>query len=146
MKKLMTITGVLLGLFCSAKYAAAQTTSIQVEVSGIKDQKGTVYIGFYKAGTAFPAAGKQSFRTSAKPDGKDKLTINIPDVEPGDYALAIYQDINNNGKLDKNFIGIPKEPYAFSNNFHPKMSAPKFEDCKITVSASSREFAVSLIH
>lgn len=37
-------------------------------------------------------------------------------IPKGEYALLAYHDINNNGKLDTNFLGIPKEPFAFSNN------------------------------
>ena len=45
-------------------------------------------------------------------------------LEPGDYAVAIYHDENGNGQLDKRLFGIPKEPYGFSNNYRPRLSAP----------------------
>ncbi|MEI8122184.1 MAG: MipA/OmpV family protein [bacterium] len=44
----------------------------------------------------------------------------IPDLPPGDYALMVYEDVNENGRLDKNFIGIPREPLGFSNHYWPK--------------------------
>ena len=51
-------------------------------------------------------------------DGRDEYLIN--DVAPGEYALLVYFDENNNGRIDKNFIGIPKEPLGFSNGYQPK--------------------------
>jgi uncharacterized protein (DUF2141 family) len=48
-------------------------------------------------------------------------------VEAGAYAISIFQDENRNGELDSNFIGIPKEPYGFSNNLK-KMRPPSFEE------------------
>ena len=59
-----------------------------------------------------------------------KLIINIPD---GEYAMVFFIDANENKKLDKNFIGIPKEQYGFSNNAMGAFSAPTFEQAKFTV-------------
>jgi MipA family protein len=44
----------------------------------------------------------------------------IPDLPPGDYALVVYHDENGNGRLDRNFIGIPREPLGFSNRYWPQ--------------------------
>ena len=38
------------------------------------------------------------------------------DIPPGTYAVKLHIDENENGKLDTNFIGIPKEQYGISNN------------------------------
>jgi outer membrane protein len=51
-------------------------------------------------------------------DGRD--IYRIEEVPPGEYALLAYYDGNRNGRIDKNFIGIPKEPLGFSNNYRPK--------------------------
>lgn len=44
----------------------------------------------------------------------------IHNVAPGEYALLVHFDENDNGVIDRNFIGIPKEPLAFSNGYRPK--------------------------
>ncbi|NRA13315.1 MAG: DUF2141 domain-containing protein [Crocinitomicaceae bacterium] len=44
------------------------------------------------------------------------------------FGFCIYHDQNDDGKCNKNLIGIPIEPYAFSNNFRPRFSKPKFSD------------------
>jgi outer membrane protein len=51
-------------------------------------------------------------------DGRD--VYHIEEIKSGEYALLVYYDENNNGKLDKNFIGIPREPLGFSNRYQPK--------------------------
>jgi uncharacterized protein (DUF2141 family) len=38
------------------------------------------------------------------------------DIPPGTYAVKFHIDENENGKLDTNFLGIPKEQYGISNN------------------------------
>ena len=62
-----------------------------------------------------------------------KIDVMIKDLPYGELAFAIYHDVNNNGKIDKNAIGIPKERYAFSNNIKPTIKAPSFDDCKFTL-------------
>ena len=42
------------------------------------------------------------------------------------YAIAVFHDLNSNGKLDKNALGLPQEPYGFSNNARNTFSAPSF--------------------
>ena len=51
-------------------------------------------------------------------DGRQVFYIR--DVPRGEYALMVYHDENENGRLDKNFIGIPTEPLGFSNRYKPK--------------------------
>ncbi|MBY0427835.1 MAG: DUF2141 domain-containing protein, partial [Alphaproteobacteria bacterium] len=55
-------------------------------------------------------------------------------VAPGTYAVAVYHDENGNGKMDTNFIGIPKERTGASNDAKGKMGPPKFQDAKFVVS------------
>ncbi len=51
-------------------------------------------------------------------DGRE--AYNLGNITPGEYALLAYFDENNNDRLDKNFIGIPKESLGFSNRYQPK--------------------------
>lgn len=53
---------------------------------------------------------------------------SLTDLPSGKYVLALFQDVNDNGKLDTNFLGIPKEPYAFSRSPKVKWRAPKYEE------------------
>jgi uncharacterized protein (DUF2141 family) len=48
----------------------------------------------------------------------DSVSLNITyqfDIPEGEYLIALFQDTNNNGKLDINLIGLPKEPVGLSN-------------------------------
>lgn len=67
----------------------------------------------------------------------------LPDVPPGDYAVAVYHDENGNGELDKNFIGIPREPVGFANTYSPK-GPPSYRRAAITVTGDPQSIPVSL--
>jgi uncharacterized protein (DUF2141 family) len=73
---------------------------------------------------------------------KLSYTFELP---KGEYAVSVHHDLNSNEILDKNIFGAPKEPYGFSKNFKPFMSAPKFDDVKIILN-NDRKINISLIH
>jgi uncharacterized protein (DUF2141 family) len=59
--------------------------------------------------------------------------VEFPGLAPGAYAVAVYHDENGNGKMDANFLGIPKEPTGASNDAKGKMGPPKFEDARFAL-------------
>ena len=59
--------------------------------------------------------------------------LTISDLTPGEYAFVAYYDENGDGKLNRSFIGKPKEPYVFSNNVRPKLRKPTFSETKVAV-------------
>ena len=63
-----------------------------------------------------------------------EFVINLPE---GTYAIALFVDANENLKIDKNFLGIPKEQYGFSNNAMGTLSGPSFEQAKFQVKGSA---------
>ncbi len=63
-------------------------------------------------------------------DGRTSFTLG--EVPAGDYALLVHHDANGNGIIDKNFIGIPTEPIAFSNGYRPK-GPPSYQRARFTV-------------
>ena len=92
--------------------------------------EGELVVQFYDAADAFgdlrdPAEERT---LPARGDGDYELA-DIPD---GSIALLVYHDENANGRLDKNFIGIPREPLAISNNYQPK-GPPTFSRASVEV-------------
>lgn len=61
----------------------------------------------------------------------------------GEYAISIYYDENNNGELDTNWLGIPKEAYAFSNNAKGRFGPPSFDDAKFNLNNSSQSVTLT---
>jgi uncharacterized protein (DUF2141 family) len=101
---------------------------IQVEIDGLRSDKGEVRCALYKSAQGFPKdpnAAQASVVSSAS--GKHGV-CEFTAVKPGTYAISVYHDENSNGKLDTNFLGIPKEGVGASNDAHGHMGPPKFSD------------------
>lgn len=119
-----------------AQSASAETTdetgNIQVVVNGLKSDKGTVRIGLYDDEQNY-LEGLRSFRHLVIPIEEGKATCTFEDIPFGEYAITLYHDENENIQLDRQFTGIPKESYGFSNNVKPKLGMPAFEKTKFVL-------------
>ncbi len=97
-------------------------------VSGVRPGQGDVRIAIFKNGDTFPHPNNASQLLTVK---SERTTLEIPlPIEPP-FAIALYQDINSDGELTRNRVGIPVEPFAFSNNAMGKRGPPSFADSKI---------------
>jgi uncharacterized protein (DUF2141 family) len=115
--------------FCIVNLTAKDDkVELTVKVTNIRELKGEIEIGFYNNPEAFPDDGGQYKKLRVKVTSKTMyISVKLP---KGEWAVALYHDENNDKKINKNFLGIPKEPYAFSNNVKPVFSAPSFEKTK----------------
>lgn len=55
------------------------------------------------------------------------------DLQPGEFAIKALHDVNGNGDMDLNLIGLPKEPYGFSNDVMGAFGPPDFDEAKIVL-------------
>ena len=62
-----------------------------------------------------------------------RVTVSFPDVMPGTYAIKVFHDTNGNGALDTNIVGMPKEPYGFSNDAMGTFGPPDFGQASFKV-------------
>lgn len=116
-------------------------TTLKVEVSNFKNKAGTkVWVSVFSEKDFL----EKSIQTKSVMISGNKVIVEF-DLPPDEYAVSTYQDINGNGKLDRYFIGKPKEPYGFSNNVKP-FGPPKYKDCKFTLANSQKSISISLIN
>ena len=121
----------LLFVFISLAFLGT-TYDLEVQVEGIPNKKGTLFIGLFNSSATFPNYGKQCKGVVVTHEGKSHV-YKFKNLPKDTYALAIYHDENKNGKLDKNLFGAPTEAYGFSNNARETFSAPSFEAAKVVL-------------
>ena len=107
-------------------------TTLTVMVKNVQIGKGTVYVQVWADEETF---FKKPLLTQSLKAERDSLMFTFSLME-GRYALSLYQDLNDNQKLDLGMFRIPKEPVAFGNNFRPKFSAPTFNDCAVSLDSA----------
>ena len=119
----------------------ANAADLTLQIDDVKSSDGLLMIAVYNSADTFLKKPITGVRTQATKEGK---SVVVKDLPAGEYALVVYHDVNQNGKLDKNMLGIPTEDYAFSNNAMGNMGPPTFEAAKFKVAEAGATAKVSL--
>lgn len=130
----------LVGMICAACVSFAQK-NIEVTVKNIKDQKGTIRVGLFTNEDDFlkkVAEGK-----IVKASGTE-IKVVFENLKSGEYAVSVIHDENENGELDTNGIGMPKEGFAFGNNAMGMFGPPSFDKAKVVVDKSPVKQVIEL--
>ncbi|MDH5394309.1 MAG: DUF2141 domain-containing protein [Gammaproteobacteria bacterium] len=109
---------------------------LSVKVKGLRSSNGTVRVSLYNS--------EESYSNHLKPFKAAVLAITdqqcewqLQDLEPGDYAIKLFHDVNGNAELDSSVFGVPKEPYGFSNNARGRFGPPSYEAVKFKVGTAT---------
>jgi uncharacterized protein (DUF2141 family) len=102
---------------------------IHLRVVGVEATEGEIMVAVYTDKEAF-LKSEGVYRSASAGAVKGSTELIIEDLPEGDYALAIFHDTNSNQKMDKNWMGIPKEPLGFSNAKLKTFGPPGFEECR----------------
>ena len=108
----------------------AQKVTLQVDIDGFQNDIGKARVGLYNSEGTFLKTTYMKLVSEIK---SRKASVIFKNVPAGEYAISMYHDENDNGKLDKNFVGMPKEGYMASNNEKGFMGPPKYENAKFVV-------------
>jgi uncharacterized protein (DUF2141 family) len=122
---------------------AVEANSIKVIVIGLRSNDGEVDCALFKSADGFPGDSSKAFKTVKSKIENQQATCVFVGVPPGDYAVSEFHDENGNGKLDTNFIGMPKEGVGASNDAAGHMGPPKFDAARFKFDGS---YGVMTIH
>jgi uncharacterized protein (DUF2141 family) len=131
-------------LLCLFLMAPAEKGTLQLEIANVRDARGSIRVGLYNKADGFPDEDKVFWNQVLKASQKGTIILEIPDLVYGQYALAIYHDLNGNGRLDKNMVGVPTEPYGFSGAAKGKWSSPKFGEAAFSFQKDQHRLSITL--
>lgn len=139
------INTILLLLSLSFSNNSSDKDNLILRFTNVSAPSGTLSIGIYDDADKFCKENEFIFANDFTVDKTGIIDIKIPEFPHGTYAVAMYHDVNGNGEMDKNLVGIPKEPYAFSNNVNAKWSEPSFEEAQFTFDTQNRIFEIEIL-
>lgn len=126
----------LLCLAALALQGVAHAADITVVVGNVQQGTGSIMLGLFDSAQSFPKTISKGVLTPASErNAAGQVRLVLHDVAPGDYAVTAFQDINGDGKLSTNMMGLPTEPYGFSNNARGAFGPPTFKDAAFSVPA-----------
>lgn len=141
-KRLTDLLWALLLVVGLSMTAHAQTSELIVKAAGFEDDSGGALFAVVNTAEAYDDIGKNALSATREKikNGQAQSKFYLP---PGWYAVSVVHDQNNNAKLDKNFFGLPKEPYGFSNNPN-SLGKPSFEEVKFKMDANPKVIEVKV--
>jgi len=131
------IIGFLLVLFISPMISGAQ--NIEVYITNIRSTDGSVMISIFKDQESFrneKPFKEIKFKKTKMVENAMKVKITL---EPGRYGLTLVDDENNNGEMDYNFLGMPKEGFGFSDFYLSGLSRPTLDDFDFIVKKDEKK-------
>jgi uncharacterized protein (DUF2141 family) len=106
------------------------TSTLTVTILGLQNQDSQVCLRVFASQQGFPLGDRSEVQSECTKTTKNSVTIKIPNLKPGTYAVAVVDDRNRDDQLNRNLWGIPQEGFGISNN--PQVSLvtglPKFQD------------------
>ena len=131
-------------VFCCACFSAAEAAGVSVRagITNIAEEKGVVRVFLFARANARAFPDGKAFEERELPADFRGVSVTFQNLEPGDYAIAVFHDKNGNGKMDTTAIGFPKEPYGISGK-RPK-TKPRFERSKFAVDSEDVDLQIEL--
>lgn len=134
-----------LGIIIRAKTVqAAYPDTLNITIQGLKSTTGQVCLSLYNQPENFPIQPEKSFQNQCVKIPKTPLQVAFKNLAPGNYALAVLHDANDNGKLDTSVLGLPMEGFGFSGNPALMITVPTFDQSVVKVSGPSTNISVVL--
>lgn len=155
-RRFQIIAALSVGLFLTEIFAlpgpleaqTTGTTTLTVRVTGARNAKGKIRVALFRDGKGFPNDASQAAHTQTADIDPQTLSAQavFADLRTGVYAVSVFHDENMNERLDKNFMGMPKEGYGASNNPKKKMAPPSFDEAKFQLSGTEQLVEIKLMY
>jgi uncharacterized protein (DUF2141 family) len=110
---------------------------LKIIVKNINSNSGMIRMALWDGANGFPKDYTTSIdQISISVSPNNEMTYTFRNLKAQNYALAIFHDVNNDENLNTNALGIPKEPFGFSNNPRLIFGPPTYRKCNFKVNSS----------
>jgi len=110
----------------AAMQAPTTGHGLKLVVNGVKNTRGFIGVLVFNSSARWPEDVSSAFTSEAVPAQAPETVLEVHNLPAGEYAVVVLHDENLNKKLDRNWLGKPKEQWGMSNNPHFTYSAPSF--------------------
>ena len=105
----------------------ALAENLTVRVTQVETATGDMYMAIYKEDGDFPNGRSTAYRQVKVAPTLGTTTIRITNLPAGQYAIAAFHDLDGDGILSTNFVGMPQEPFGFFKDAPIRLSPPSFK-------------------
>jgi uncharacterized protein (DUF2141 family) len=143
---LLLCTAFLLAECVLAQTQAPHAGTIRVGIGGLRNDRGQVVCELFSSPDGFPTQSEKAVARLNSAILDKKAACEFTGLAPGTYAVSVFHDENSNGKLDRNFMGIPREGVGASNGAKGHFRPPKFNDAEFNFSGGQLDLKIILAY
>jgi len=135
--------------FCGSSGPRSRSAcTLRIHVDGLRNSTGVVGAAIFESADGWPENMNKALHHWPTPIAADahEASAVMEDLPAGDYGVVAIHDENKNRKLDRNFLGIPKEGFGFANNPHVGLSAPPYQAAIVHVTCPVTEITIHMIY
>ena len=122
---------------------AVEAANLTIHIGGLRNTRGTIRLSLYDRAETFLEAGGRIARLK-EPVTTNPMRVSFTGLPPGTYAVTVVHDENDNGKLDRNLLGIPREGYGFSNDAPVGLGPPSFAKAAVTLGQEDKAIIITI--
>ena len=123
---------------------SSQKGRILVRVVNLRNHEGDIGLFLFSDKKGFPGKIEHSVMNANIPASSESPSYLFENVPYGTYAVSVRHDENSNGRLDTNFLGMPKEGVGVSNNPKSRFGPPSFDDAMFVLDRPEVELEIRL--
>lgn len=120
--------------------------AIHVAIDGLHTDKGQVICSLYSSAEGFPKDKRKAIAHAESLITNHRGDCTFAGIQPGTYAISVFQDENSNGRLDTNFLGIPREGVGASNNARGHFGPPSFHDASFVYTGGNMDLKIVIAY
>lgn len=130
---------------CLPPLSPTEPNVIHVHIENLRGDRGQVICALFSSPEGFPKDSRKAVARVTSAISAKQARCDFVGIPPGTYAVAVFHDENSNGKLDTNFVGIPREGVGASNGAVGHLGPPKFNAAAFRFSGGSLSLEI-VIH
>lgn len=124
--------------------AIASESQITATIAGLKNQDGRLCLTLFAQESGFPSSAEAAIAAQCVQANQADVGITFANLRPGNYAIAVFHDANDDGKLNTGFLGIPKEGFGFSRNPRIATRAPRFQEAAFSLTRVKQQVQIQM--
>lgn len=124
----------------------APVCALLIHADGFRNNRGKAGVAIFRSAQGWPEDVSKAVLHLPFPIDNGRSEISFENIPAGHYAVVLFHDENVNGKLDRNFLGIPTEGFGFANNPKIRFGPPSFAAASFDVHCPATEIAIHLVH
>ena len=113
------------------------TSVIVLNITDFNSNEGKVRVSLFKTEDGFPGEYKKAYTYTTREIQNKKSIVILDSIPIGKYAIGILHDENMDSELNTNWLGMPKEGVAASNNARGTFGPPSFEDAEFNLNSDT---------